>query len=329
VYAYLKNHEIDYAEWDHCVHASPQGLVYALSWYLDIVSPGWEAIVLMGNGRYEQVMPLPVLRRIGIPYLQQPIACQQLGVFSRNGPVQAERLVPFMAKVLDTFRYSVNYSFNTDNCPLPPHDPKGITLTQCLTHHLDLSVGYERIYQKYTRDRRMNLKRAQRAGLQMKVSDTIEPLLGMFKAHVAPKIYGGVSAHTYQVLNHLYTTLHTKGLATLLYTHEESGEPNAGCLFVEYKNVIIYLFNAATQEARRANGRTLMIDAMLQRNAGRNCVFDFESPDETSIAQFYQSFGAQARPFYAMRFNKLPFFVKILRESRLYLYRQLVKHTAN
>jgi hypothetical protein len=98
---------------------------------------------------------------------------------------------------------------------------------------------------------------------------------------------------------------------------------------VEYKNVIIYLFNAATQKARRENGRTLMIDAVLQRNAGRNCLFDFESPDEASIAQFYQSFGAQARPFYSMSFNKLPFLVKMLRAGRLYLYRQFVKPTAN
>jgi hypothetical protein len=329
MHTYLRNHEIDYAKWDDCVQASPQCLVYALSWYLDIVSPGWDAIVLKANGGYSQVMPLTKLRRIGIAYLQQPVACQQLGVFSRNGPVHAEELAPFLSAVVMNFRYSINYSLNTGNYPSPQFSPKGITLNPCLTHHLDLSVGYETIYQHYTQDRRMNLKRAQRANLRIVTGHDIEPLLGIFKKYTAHRIYGGVAPHTYQLLSRLFVKLTEKGLATLWYTYGASGEPNAGCLFVEFKNTIIYLFNAATQEARRDNGRTLMIDAMLQKNAGRQGVFDFESPEETSIAQFYESFGAQAKPFYSLSFNNLPFLVKTLRAGRLYLYRRFIHHPEN
>jgi hypothetical protein len=76
---HLKHSEIDLQKWDSCVQNAANALVYAESWYLDIVSPHWEALVA---DDYEYVMPLPVKRKFGIPFLVQPPLSQQLGVFS-------------------------------------------------------------------------------------------------------------------------------------------------------------------------------------------------------------------------------------------------------
>ncbi len=42
---HLKNDEIEREKWDECIAAAFNGNVYGFSWYLDIVSPGWEALV--------------------------------------------------------------------------------------------------------------------------------------------------------------------------------------------------------------------------------------------------------------------------------------------
>ncbi len=42
---YLKHHEIDKQRWDACIQEARNAQIYALSWYLDVVTPGWEAIV--------------------------------------------------------------------------------------------------------------------------------------------------------------------------------------------------------------------------------------------------------------------------------------------
>ena len=52
---YLEHEEIDLKKWDATIDASPNGMVYAKSWYLDIVSPGWEGLV---NEDYNAVFPL-------------------------------------------------------------------------------------------------------------------------------------------------------------------------------------------------------------------------------------------------------------------------------
>src|SRR3990172_7490113 len=76
---YLKHSEIDKPKWDKCIQNSSNGLIYAYSWYLDFVSPNWQALV---RGDYEYVMPLTCKKKYGINYLHQPFFAQQLGVFS-------------------------------------------------------------------------------------------------------------------------------------------------------------------------------------------------------------------------------------------------------
>ena len=58
---HLRNSEIDRTNWDNCIAQSANQLTYAHSWYLDVVSPQWEALV---DENYDYVMPLPVKWKI-------------------------------------------------------------------------------------------------------------------------------------------------------------------------------------------------------------------------------------------------------------------------
>ena len=66
---YLTHNQIDTRRWDECIAQSPNGLVYAWSWYLDVVHPSWEALV---EDDYETVMPLTGNKKFGVNYLFQP-----------------------------------------------------------------------------------------------------------------------------------------------------------------------------------------------------------------------------------------------------------------
>jgi len=66
---YLKHTEINYAAWDACVKQSPNALLYAYSWFLDMAADQWDALVY---GNYDAVMPLPWRKKWGIQYLYQP-----------------------------------------------------------------------------------------------------------------------------------------------------------------------------------------------------------------------------------------------------------------
>ncbi|MEA2107399.1 MAG: hypothetical protein U9P82_11900, partial [Bacteroidota bacterium] len=114
---HLQNAQIDKQKWDLTIENSHNGLVYALSWYLDVVSPGWNALVL---GDYEAVMPLPVKQKFGLEYLVQPPFCQQLGVFCSPDNENNDQYLLDQLQIL--FRY-IHIQLNAENklteaCPL-------------------------------------------------------------------------------------------------------------------------------------------------------------------------------------------------------------------
>lgn len=259
-------------------------------------------------GGYKAVMPVP-LRQKGVAgiatewVVHQPFFCQLLGVFCREPT--ADSTVDFWEIVQKTFRYGSTTSVRQQ----PESDHSFDTIRPASTHILDLSPDYATLYQRYSSDRKRNLRRAQATDWTIIESVDIEPLLVLFQENHANEIDGGVADWAYAILRNLVTELSKRGMATLQYAVLDN-RIEAGALFVREGNRIIYLFNAASETGRRGNARTLLIDRMIQANAGRSeagkpLIFDFESPEKSSIRQFYKSFGTTEEPFWEVRWNRL------------------------
>jgi hypothetical protein len=319
---YLSHSQIDYQQWDACVAASPQAIVYGLSWYLDVVSPGWAGLVEEEQGRYLTVMPLPAARKIGIAYLRQPFFAQQLGLFSVRDRVD---ITGALDLVLGHYPLISRYAFNTGNQDLPLAAHPHLHSQQHFTHHLDLSLPYEHLSRHYSRDRKLNLGRARKAGLQVEASDDIGPLIALFQSDAAARITGGTPPEAYRLLEALFAACKDRGLASLYYTRTAAGEWDAGCLFVRYAHKIIYLFNAASVAGRRRNGRSLLIDRVIRQYAGQPYVLDFESPAAVpSIIRVYQGFGSRPLPYYSIRYNQLPAPVRWVKQVRQLFYQKVL-----
>jgi hypothetical protein len=321
---YLKHNDIDLKQWDAVVEQSPQRQVYAISWYLDVVAPEWEAVVELDvAGAYKTVMPVPWQRKLGMRYIQQPLFCQQLGIYSLAEDITKATYQAFVQEIYRRCKYVAGYNFNTDNT-LPGLLPE-VQVGHTFTLYLHLNHSYAQLHQNYTRDRKMNLKRAHKAGLQLTESVDIEPLIQFFKEETAGRIYGGVAEEAYIMLRQLYQVLQEKGVARLYYTTDSEGRQNSGCLFIIWGGRIVYIFNAAPQHGRKQNGRTLILDHMIREYAGQEMLFDFESPDdrEPDIVHFYKSFGPEVKPIPVLQYNRLPKGVRFIREARIRLVRKL------
>ncbi|MHA6249467.1 GNAT family N-acetyltransferase [Pontibacter sp. CAU 1760] len=322
---YLQHNAIDKAKWDALVMQSRQRQVYAMSWYLDAVAAGWEALVETDlAGDYRNVMPVPWKRKLGIRYVQQPLFCQQLGIYSSAGVVPEAIFHAFLQELYQRFRYVINLHFNVAN-PLPDGLSPNLPFSYTATHYLPLHKPYAQLQSAYTRDRKLNLKRACKAGLTIQESSDIEPLIQFFKQETAGQIYGGVAAVAYQQLRALYQVLQERGMARLYYTLDRQGRLNSGCLFVIWQGYIIYLFNAAPQHGRKQNGRTLIIDHVIRQYAGQEMILDFESPveEQEAIVHFYESFGPEAMPIPVLRYNQLPTGIRQIRDVRMRLVQKL------
>jgi len=291
--------------------ASPTRIVYGYTWYLDAVlsEPGWKwmGVVLVNEvGTYQAVMPVPLRRKFGRWVVHQPLLCQFLGVFSPDSTIDP---APLYQMIQQRFRYGSKLSVRASTREL-----SGFERTQSQrTYVLDLSKTYEAIAGNYSRDRRLNLRRAQSVGWQVVESDDITPLIMLFRTYHAVGVQGGVGEWAYGLLTRLYGALRQRQLVTLRYALLD-GRIEAGALFVQEDNRLIYLFNAASDKGRIGNARTLLIDQLIRESAQQPILLDFESPEKLSIAAFYRSFGTVSEEYQIVSWNRLT------RIERLLLY---------
>lgn len=318
---YLKHHEIDKNKWDNCIEEAVNCQPYALSWYLDVVSPNWEAFVVFGIDCYEGVLPLPVKFKIGLTYLQQPLFCQQLGFFSSTNAIIDQFLKQIVDQIKKDIRYSIDYTFNEGNSDF-------LTLNaHTSTQYLSLNRPYPEIYGNFNRDRKMNLRRGLKSNLKVERIYEINSLIQIFRQHTAHKVYGGVSMTAYRILENLFLELQKRDMVEVVCSKNHEGEIVTAAMFVVWKKKIIYLFSASTPEGRKANGNTLVITHILKKYAGRDVVLDFESPEGEfhlglqGISGFSSSFGAEKVFLPQLSYNNLPWFIKGPRSVRVWVYK--------
>lgn len=317
---HLKNNQIDKSLWDECVDQSCQVMVYALSWYLDIVSPGWEGLVWSDGERYLAVMPIPIKRKWGFSLVYQPFFCQQLGLYSLTHPDEST-MEMFIKAFKNHYKYAPLLTFNTNNALM---DFDGIVQETRYTHHLSLNTTYEELFSRFKRDRRYRIQQAKRLGQQVVSGENFRALIDIFRDDTARKITGGVAEKTYDMLNRLFEEVKAKGLGELYFVLDEQGVPECGGWFVRYRGKIIYLFNASLQKARNKNGRSLILDHVIQKYAGTDQVLDFESPMEPDIAAFYHSFGSEAFPFKSLYYNNMPLVIQKLHQIKMSVHLKLI-----
>lgn len=313
----LPREQIDAPTWDNHIHHSRQCVIYALSWYLDIVCEHWDALVWPSAADFSIVMPLPVRRKFGRPILYQPLFCQYLGIFSKYDLTAAQCEV-FLEALKAHFSYISSYTFNPENFSvINKLRLNGFETEVFQTHWLHLDQPYTELYTGYSKDRRANLKRGGRDGWETDESDDFEPLIALFVENHAPGI-GKVKADAYQTLRKLGAVLINNASCRLTYARSGT-RVHAGIMLAHYRGRTIYLFNAADNAGRKGNARAVLLDAYFRDNAGTELIFDFESPTKESIAGYYVGFGAVEMPFYSIKRNALPFPFRQMQKFRKWL----------
>lgn len=314
---YLTRQQIDDNAYDRCIARSPQSLIYAYSWYLDAVSPGWELLV---EGDYERVMPLPVQRRYGVKALIQPLFCHQLGLFAADATADAPVLARFLDVLYQHIRYIPAYQFQAANVPELAAGPG--QLLPMTNYVLNLQKPYAELAAGYSKDRKNNLKRGIQQNWEFAETNNIGPLIDLFRNYNTVGI-GRVAPRAYEQLERLVGALLERERARIRVALQ-NGRIEAGNLLVTDENRVIHLFCSASPVGRKGNARTVILDQFIRDYAGQPMVFDFESPEVESLAAFNRSFGAEPEPYARLVSNRLPGSVRFLHQLKKWLHQTLL-----
>jgi hypothetical protein len=285
---YLRHHQIDKLLWDQTIDKSPNGLIFGYSWYLDLLAPGWEALV---SNNYESVMPLISKRKFGlIPILYQPYFMQQAGVYSLT-EIEPGLLQNFLDKIPLKF-VRTNVHLNTGN----PGDeiPQAKRRT---TYQLSLANSYEELIKKYSKDALKNLRKARVCNPVFSKDFNPEPVISLFKqsyGHLNP----GIKEEDYQRFRLVLEKAHEFGKCFTLEINDNQGNLLASGAFLNSHGIIHYVMGAATERGRKVSAVHLLIDEVIRLYSGKNIVFDFEGSEIPSVAAFYEKFRPEKAYFY-------------------------------
>lgn len=306
------------------MHDSPDGNIYSLSWYQDIVAPRWDGVVKQSDGSgYRSVMTVPHYRKFGLPYVRMPHFANQLGVISRESVLVGD-FTEALNIVQSNFRYILNYPMNLANEDLvtnpatAPALTKPFSIVSHQSYEIDLKPPYEVLYDNFTPDRKKNIKKSLRENLVVNESTDIEQLIRHHKRFTAPRIYGGVTDHQYDLLRRLYSGSRERGLGSL-FDVSYQGETIASCFFLFFKQRIIKFCNVSTTEGRKRNADSFLMQTLLERWANQDKVFDFERASLPGINHYKESFGARKKMYSSINYNNLPGFIKAIKQLRVRL----------
>ncbi len=299
---YIKQAEIDIDRWDNCISKSINGIVYAYSWYLDIVSPNWDALIY---GDYETVMPLTQNNKYSVSYLYQPFFTQQLGIFSSN-KIDNVLIHSFLEAIPKKFRF-IEINLNKYN---RVEELNGYSVKKNTTYELDLIDSYENIFRKYKKNNIRNIRKA----IHNKISITkgLSPNVVFDLIKSSNKIPGMKDMHTTILQQLIDSALHYQS-GHLYGAYNEKNTLCAVGFFVYANNKACFILSVSNMEGKEQGAMFLLVDEFIKDFSNRNIILDFEGSNIDSIARFYRGFGANPFNYSSIRANKLPFPIKLLK----------------
>lgn len=296
--AYLTPDRIDKQRWDACIAQAANGNVYAWSWYLDVVHPGWEALVEMDGDNYLSVMPLTSNKKYGIHYLHQPFFVQQLGVFSPQS-LAPETVERYLHAIPRRFRL-VQIRLNEGN-PVP-EGMKGVAFHA--NHLLDLQSDYDTLYSKYHENTKRNLKKALNNGLRLVKSVPMGQVIPLFRANRGAEVSHWGDAE-YRRLEALADRAISSSNAFVYGIQlADNDDIVCGALFMQSHRRITFLFSGNDAVGRESHAMTFLLDQVIREHAGQDRLLDFEGSDSETLARFYRGFGSVSVRYPA--YNRLP-----------------------
>jgi len=299
---YLQHKEIDKAKWDACITNAPNGLIYGYSFYLDCMARHWDALVL---GDYEAVMPLTWNKKYGFYYLYQPAFTASLGVFGKN--LIKEIIEDFVSMFPSKFKL-IEISLNSGNII---NGSKSFSLLRS-NYILYLNRPYEEISKTYRDNHKRNIKKAFDLGCKVSNEVSVDEIIQLNKEQL--QHIDGTKPEDYPNFKKLHEFLKNNGKAKTYAIVDPKNKVLASAVFFFSHNRAYYIMVGNHPDGKTIGASHALIDAFIKDHADQNLILDFEGSDIRNLAFFYSGFGATEEIYPALKINKLPWYIRLLKK---------------
>ncbi|MCX7861856.1 MAG: hypothetical protein N2449_02545 [Bacteroidales bacterium] len=301
-FKHIEHKEINKILWEKKILNAFNGNLYGYAWYLDIVSPQWNAIV---SSDYEVIVPLPVKNFLGFHAIQQPLFCQQLGIYCTK-PKQ----LSYTEEILSIIKKNYSYCYLQLNKYNIIHQISFGEITQRVNYELDLISPYNYLWQKFSENTRRNILKSYRNNLSL-TYNTIDhqTFLNFLRNNVGQKLPELKNKH-YEIILKLLKITEKYKFGERYAVYNANNKLLAIAYFIFSHNKAYYLFGASNNEGKETSAMFFLFDSFIKRYAQKHVTLDFEGSVIPGLARFYQGFGAIPTTYRIFHYNNFPFFIQ-------------------
>jgi hypothetical protein len=290
---YLTNEEINFVKWDNCINNAHNGNIYAFSWYLDIVSEHWDALVL---NDYSAVMPVLYTQKGLFYYTYSDVFTPQLGVFSTD-LLKEEIVNAFVKKLSSIYRvFSINLNkYNNVGESVFRQKEKS-------TYEFDIIESYETIQRRYSSAINDSIELARKN--KVTVIKNISPNLFIdLISHKWTLSTNKAKKKDQEKLRKIIAFVYRHGLGEIYVAFSAGNQLCAACLFLKSNRKSNLIYSAITPEGQRIYAMHYLIDYYIKKHAEQTLTLNFENINIPGKEDFCTGFGA-GKYYYVNVFNE-------------------------
>jgi hypothetical protein len=299
---YLKNTEIITSAWDKCIAGSFNGTLYACSWYLDLISEQWDALV---EDDYKSVMPLIIKKRWGQEMIDLPGFAPELGIFSKE-PINAEKTRQFLDSIPPGFRY-FRITLNKFN----PLETRNITVRYQKKYELDLIEPYYKLSSDFKPALRSKLNLAMAHRFNMIKGLSPNDLIQFIIRYRIPT-EKTVSDHNYRLLRTIIAGLIRYKSGELFGVYNNHNQLASIVMLSWFTNRLYLQFQVTDPDQQQNFPHLFLIDRIIEKYAETHSTLTFEFQSKSSNPFQFTDFDARESQLIEIVHNRLPCFLKWL-----------------
>jgi len=291
--------------YDELVQASPQGSVFATSWWLDAVAPGaWRTNVTESGGTVIAAWPTVVRRgRFGpvhagapiTPYLG-PLLSGGDGVRRRSR--EAEQVELLLEQLGDFAHLEARCNPTFDYwTPLHWHDFR--QTTHYTWRLVDLS-DLERVFAGLRENVRREIRKARKRGLSVE-DGTLADYLRIHKDAATEQGRPDEARANRPLIERVDAAAAAREARDILLARDSDGRVHAGAYFVRDARWTYYLLGGSEPSMRTSGAASLVMWTAIERAGARGTGFDFEGSMLRHVERFIRAWGGTPTPYSVVR----------------------------
>lgn len=277
--------KISVTQWNQLLQEYHYPSPYIEIFYLDAVCANWSALVF---DDYKAVLPFCWNKKWGVRYIYQPPFLQQMMYVGPTLDVEIQEKVRL---ILYAFADFIDLKLNL---PL-----SGVSRNN---FELDLNKEYAALERQFNSQTKKNLKNK---SVEIHQEEDIDQFLKFYQQHTIPKIEDWKTDFT-KVQKALLLKLEEHQKLKIVSAKNKDNIVTQ-IAFVVSENRIIQLMNSTSEEGRKLQGNSHILNFFIQQYAGKPYILDFEGSQIEPIAHFNKGFGAINNPYYHLMSNRLRF----------------------